>query len=187
MRIVLVMLCALLLVLPGLAWGEQFVPNSSFDSDLTYWVLQWNPNVTFTWTNEQMRSGLGAAKIVVASVGEVWEQQIRNEGIALSAGQKYAMSAFILALNPVNVTLEFSDYVGGMWVQDGGVVMDVPGDSQWHLVATPTPFTATAGAKALRIEFNSTGTFYLDDATIVPSTTPVQPTTLGRIKAMYNK
>lgn len=184
MRIVLVMLCALLLVLPGLAWGEQFVPNSSFDSDLTYWVQQWNPNVTFTWTNEQMRSGLGAAKIVVASVGEVWEQQIRNEGIALSAGQKYAMSAFIMALNPVNASVEFSDYIGGVWVQDAGVTAVIPADGQWHIVSLD-PFTASAGARAFRIEFDAAGTFYVDDATIVPSTTPVQPTTLGRIKAMY--
>ena len=30
----------------GFGRWQQFVPNSSLDADLTYWV-QWNPNVTF--------------------------------------------------------------------------------------------------------------------------------------------
>lgn len=184
MRVVLVMFCTMLLALSGLAWGEQFVPNSSFDSDLTYWVQQWNPNVTFTWTNEQTHSGLGAAKIVVASVGDIWEQQIRNEGIALSVGQRFAIGAWVMAQSLVTVTLEFSDYVGGQWVQDAGTSAVVPSDGQWHLVSMD-PFTASAGSKAFRVEFSSAGTFYIDDATIVPSTTPVQPTTWGGVKSLF--
>lgn len=185
MRIVLCTLFALLLATPAVCLdGQQFVANPSFDTDLTYWVQQWNPNVTFTWTNEQTHSGTGAAKIVVASAGEVWQQQVRQEGIVLSVGQKYAIGVWILALNSVKVTLEFSDHVGGQWVQDAGAAMSVPADGQWHLVSVD-PFTASAGAKALRIEFNAAGTFYVDDATIVPSTTPVQPTSWGGVKSLY--
>ncbi len=184
MRVVLIMLCALLLATPALADEQQFVPNSSLDADLTYWVQQWNPNVTFTWTNEKTHSGPGAATIVVTSVGEVWQQQVRNEGIALSAGDRYAMGIYVLAQNPVSVTLEFSDYVGGQWVQDVGVKSFIPADGQWHLVSVD-PFTASAGAKAFRIEFDSAGTFYIDDATITPSATPVQPSTWGGIKSLY--